>query len=1046
MRDHSHTRHSATVLVLGVVAFLCLGFLGGVPDISAGQAETTVHVDDASPDLVQVDEDVTITYTAQGPNVTDSDVELVLTHPSGTTRTFSGSAGESVEQEVSLDPADLRPGPYNVTVQIADGPSDTEEEAFEIAPLYEPSDANFASSSSSAGDAVATYSSVAGDFIEVSVSLNDADEAFILVGGVRIGDVAGPSPPLDILHVSGSTTFLINTRLVGTDRPSEDVYVATSGSVTSYAHELGADSEPAGVFSDLRFETEEYEKVADTLAEFRQEAGLSPQIRPLQPGQYSLAIGSGDSFVVGDDGVPDPRYPLDRASIELTQPQLGNVTTYTVPTGNANEVEFQTDPETIEELTPSNIDSVVGMATQTETITTGDRVLIEVEANGLYGALFDSAATRSMLTGDEDPGLISGDQFADFLGRPEGVSFALEHTNSEANKKPINVDLADADPDNVAIVLDPPYGPSAVEMETFYVLIDTREPSPFRPELEGGEQFRLTMSYESDPGERYRFSSASVGELSPPFAPVSDQYPYFTARDTTFTRTDSFGFEEKFVEYDRTTASGEPVVTNSSRATISGTTNLAPGSNLPVKIIVDVRNRPIKVEATDLSIAEDGSFSTQVDLSDINADADVGIQFRAYQELLDERSLTIVTTDDATSSFAISTFAANSITRTNETVVDLSATVTNTGLLAGTETVELLIDGTVVANRTVELDPNEARTFHFENATADMDPGEYAVEVRTSDDRVGKLVVVEEPDSFFEVTTTRANATLTEDGTQVDFSTTIVNSGVVNGTGTVELLVDGEAVEERPLGLSVGDSETFTFEAELADLQPGASVLTVITPDDSDSIEVTVPGSRPTFNITALETPTTLQHGETLDVNATIRNDGSIAGNETVSLALTGGSLDERFVEIGPGNETTLAFENYTVEREPGEYTLTLVTPHDERTVTLVVEGENGTDGDDSDRDESDGSGGDDSDGAGSDGDDEDGDSDGGESDDGSEDDTDGDDSPAENVDSQSDEDDTDSEGDGAGGAGFLGLGVRSRAVIGGTALVGAIHVLGHWA
>jgi hypothetical protein len=1039
MTDYLRTRDSATVLVLGVVALFCVVVLSGVPGTSAGQQEATAQVHGASPDLVQVDEDVTISYTADGPDVSDGDVELVFTHPSGETLTFSGSAGESVEQEIQLEPHNLRPGPYTVTVRIADGPSDTEEDAFEIAPLYDPSDVNFATSGSSAADTVATYRSVAGDFLEVSVSLTDAEEAYILFGGNRGADETGLSPPMDILHVEGSTTFLVNTRLVGTDRPSEEVYVATEGSVTSYAHTLGPDSEPTGVFSDLRFETKEYDAVAETLAEFRAEAGLSPQVRPLQPGQYSLVIGSGDSFILNEDGVPDPRYPLDRASVELTQPRLGNVTTYTVPTGNANEVEFQTDPEEIEELTPENVDSVVGLATQTDTITQGDRLLVEVEANGLYGALFDSAGARSELTGDEDPTIISGDQFAELLDRPEGISFSLTHTNSKANKKPIQFDLADADPDNVAIVLDPSYGPDAVNMETFYVLIDTREPSPFSPALEGGEQFRLTMSYESDAGERYRFASSGLDELSPAFNPVTEQFPYFSGPATTFSQTASIGFEETFVEYDRTSAKGNPVVTNTTGATISGTTNLAPGSNLPVKIVVDVRHRPIKVEATELSISEDGSFSAQVDLSDIDATDDVDIQFWAYQELLDERSLTVVKSEDATAQFQITGFTTQSIVRANETLVDLSTTVANTGLLTGTESVELLIDGSVVAERTVELAPNEVKTFHFENATSDMEAGEYAVEVRTPSDRVGNLLIVEEPDSFFEVAALRANATLTPDGTAVDFSTTIVNTGVVNGTDTVELLVDGETVAQRPLGLTVGDSETFGANETFTDLDPGTHVVTVVTPDDSDSVEVTVSGSRPLLNITALNATTTVQQGETLDVTATIHNNGTIPGNGTVTLWLANTSLDERVVELGPGNETGLTFGNDTVDREPGEYTLTLATPHDERTVTLVVENgsSNEPDADDSDSDSGDSSDGEDGE--------NDGDSDGDSSD---EDDSenDGTDDGTQSVDDATGSDQEDGGEDTGGGAGFLGLSVGSRAVLGGTALVGAVHVLGYWA
>lgn len=944
--------------------------------VASSTIEVGPRIEHVEPEFVQVDDRISIEYSAAGTNV--ASVHLLLEGPGGDV-VFDRTVPQGENERQEIDPrdiADLEEGAYDVTVEIRDlfgnAESTTLEEAFEVAPVYDPDDANFGTTVSSTDDVVATYRAVAGDFVVVDVSLNDIDEAYVVVGGDRSTSSVEPRMPLDILHVDGSSTFVINTRFVGTDRPSHDVYIGEG--VTSYAHTLGAGAEPAGVFADLRFEDEEYEPIADSLAEFRAELNRGEQIRPLQPGGYSLVIADGNSIVATDDGFADARFPLDRASIELTEPELGAVRTYAVPTGNADELEFDPDGD-IEELTPANFLSVLDMATETSTIARDDRLLVEVEATGMYGALQDSI-TAEWVIDDEETALVHPQEFAELLERPEGVEVTMKHTNPGPNEERTQIDLMGADSEDV--VFSPWAG-----LGRFYVLVDTREPGPFEPHLEDGEEYEISMSYHSPAGTQYRYPSTGLDTLPAPFDPLdvphpSGIYPYFGADETTETRTASVTVEERFVEYDRKTVDGEPVVTNSADATISGTTNLAPGTDLPVSIVVDVRDDPTTVEIEGIDIEEDGRFSVEVDLSMLDPDEEVDIEFRAYQERLDERELVVFEEGSETSIFQVTNLAAQSVVTPEETFVELSATVTNTGLLEGNKTVELLLGEDVVANESVELEAGESRTFTFDDALADLEPGEYPLQIRTPDDRDGQILIVDDTVSVFEVETLSAESTVDADGPQVDLSTTIVNTGTINGTGSIEVLVDGEVLTERSPHLLVGQDITYTFADALADLEPGEYDLTVRTPDDEESIELIVEEPYSSFELVDVDVPRTIERGEELVVSTTVNNTGTISDTGEVGLDLESEILDQPVIELGAGENTTVAFAETTVERDPGEYVVTVRTADDERTFTLVVK-------------------------------------------------------------EPSQQDDPGS------GSGFLGLGIRSRAVVGGTAIVAAAHVFGHW-
>ncbi|MFC7073348.1 hypothetical protein ACFQJ7_00950 [Halovenus rubra] len=970
--------------------------------------ENSPKVERVTPDTVQVDETVSIEYSATGINM--QNVTVKIDGPDGNV-VFEQTVKQGVGEQIEINPRDIEgieDGPHDVTVAMTDVfgnvESDTIEGAFDMKPVYNPDNADFGTTASSP-DVAGAYEGTAGDFVTVSVALNEIEQAYIIVGGDRAADESQSGAPLDILHVSGSATFVINTRLVGTDRPSEEVYIPVEGDVTSYAQELGPDAKPTGVFEGLQFQNQKYEQIAETLTGYRKAANSGVQARPLQPGSdVSMVIGGGDSVIVNEDGVPDARFPLDRATIALTEPELTNVTTYRLPTGTADERSFQLPPDDSEELTPGAVEGLLDSAQPAGTIARNDRLLIEVNATGFYGSLLDSTRGSTRI-GSGEPTLVSPSEFKTLLDRPEGIELSLSHLNAGRNVPPTTVDLFEAESDDVSILLNPGFAEDPTAMEQFYVLVDTRGPEPFSPTPADGARFEVNMSYTPPQEERYRFSTVSRGVLPDPFNPEDrglnpPPFPYLSPESEKPIESSTFTITNRTVEYDRTNDDGEPIVANGLGATLSGTTTLAPGTDLPVNIVIDVIDESTKVEINNVAIDESGNFSVNTDLSMLEPDEEVTIEFWAYQEKLDERSLAVVEKDNVSGEYEVTDLTADSVVTTNGTLVEMSGVVTNTGLLSDNKTVDLILDAEVVANKTVELAPGESRTMHFEDALDDLEPGQYPLELRTPDDFEGVLLVVDESDGVFEVADINATSTVTDGEAGLAFETTVRNTGTINETGTVELLRDGEVVAERTADLLVGQDVSYSFTDELTELGPGNYTLTVRTPDEQETVDVSIKEPVAVLELDGVDVPSSIQQGTQIAPKAVVNNTGTATADGPVTIALGGESLGERTVELSAGENTTVAFDEVAIGREPGTYTLRVETPDDEITVELVVEGgddteSNGTEGQGEDSDGNDAGG---------------------------------------------------ADGDGTSGViSVFGVGVGRGALIGGSALVGGIHVLGYW-
>lgn len=172
-------------------------------------------------------------------------------------------------------------------------------------------------------------------------------------------------------------------------------------------------------------------------------------------------------------------------------------------------------------------------------------------------------------------------------------------------------------------------------------------------------------------------------------------------------------------------------------------------------------------------------------------------------------------------------------------VIEVDATVENTGHQADDQIVVFEADGSAWDAQPTELEPGEATTLQFEYETdADEVGEEVSVGVRSYDDRDDDAVAVEEPEPVFDVSVSAPE--FAEAGETITVDATVENVGVPADDQIVVFAQDGSEWDAVPVELDGGESTTLTFEYESDEGDVGELPVSVRSYDDSDEATVTV--------------------------------------------------------------------------------------------------------------------------------------------------------------------------------------------------------------
>jgi PGF-pre-PGF domain-containing protein/PGF-CTERM protein len=274
--------------------------------------------------------------------------------------------------------------------------------------------------------------------------------------------------------------------------------------------------------------------------------------------------------------------------------------------------------------------------------------------------------------------------------------------------------------------------------------------------------------------------------------------------------------------------------------------------------------------------------------------------------------------------------------------IELDAAIENVAGNADTQTVNVTLNGAVVAQRELTIDSNETATFDEVVPTDGSDVGDGEIAVETADDRASQAVRIDAP--------ARVNITdlTVEDvgsaGESFNATVTVENGGDVDTTENVTVAFGGETVADRAVDLAADESETVSVTVETDVSDAGERSLIAETSDDR-AIE-TVDLSSPAFlavDVIETDSDTAVTAGQNATVAAEIENTGGAAATQDVDIASLNTDLTIADLTVEAGESTFIEREIETVESDGGD-TLEVTVETDDDSDGLDVAVENATD------------------------------------------------------------------------------------------------------
>jgi len=170
-------------------------------------------------------------------------------------------------------------------------------------------------------------------------------------------------------------------------------------------------------------------------------------------------------------------------------------------------------------------------------------------------------------------------------------------------------------------------------------------------------------------------------------------------------------------------------------------------------------------------------------------------------------------------------------------------------------------------------------------------------------------------------------------GDTVSVSATVANTGNVEGTTTVELLVDGSVEDSTDVTLAAGASTSVSFEYDTTGLGDGAHTLTVRAGNASASGSIALSaesgGSTAPFAVQNFDAPASAEAGWTVYVSADIVNTGSEVATKTIEFRVDGTVVDTLDRQLYDNSQSWVQFDLDTSGLSAGTHTVTIATPDD---------------------------------------------------------------------------------------------------------------------
>ncbi|MDB9235643.1 CARDB domain-containing protein [Halorubrum ezzemoulense] len=296
----------------------------------------------------------------------------------------------------------------------------------------------------------------------------------------------------------------------------------------------------------------------------------------------------------------------------------------------------------------------------------------------------------------------------------------------------------------------------------------------------------------------------------------------------------------------------------------------------------------------------------------------------------------------------VSAFGRNLETNRRGGVFELADIVTfiaNEGEFGEPETNR--VDTSTINASMTAVNATTAETNITVETLESFEPGEYvAVHMAVADGNLTKLssdrvdVTLEEREitpATFNVTSL-ATENVSEAGDPFDVNATIENVGDREGTQTVNVSYDGEAVSNEEVSLEPGANATIDVEVPTDETDAGDRTVSVETANDTAETTVSLTEATPAdFNVSALGTTDVRGAGQSFNVSVDVENIGDEEGTRNVTVSYRGEVVYDQEQTLTAGQTKTIEIEIETETDEGGAQLVEVETGDDSAQATVTL-------------------------------------------------------------------------------------------------------------
>lgn len=284
--------------------------------------------------------------------------------------------------------------------------------------------------------------------------------------------------------------------------------------------------------------------------------------------------------------------------------------------------------------------------------------------------------------------------------------------------------------------------------------------------------------------------------------------------------------------------------------------------------------------------------------------------------------------------------------------IEISFGIANVGNASVSTTVEIQFGSQEVHEEEFEIVANDTRSGTYSIETADLEAGEYQINLSTDEQTETRSVEIEtddngdeegeDPDESPELVVTDLDVpeeVTSDDSFEITYM--IENRGEAGGETSVLVEFDDESVQEEEIQLSSGSSTQMTTTIDIGELEEGQYSVSVQTDDDWERELIRVDQEHveePEFIITELEATENATAGDDVQANYSIENRGNATGSKNLTLDFDGEEVLTDEVSLEPGESLSSTYTITTEEEDEGERSIELQVADDRAQIWIELQ------------------------------------------------------------------------------------------------------------